>query len=69
MVLRAQGASILDSLLDQYADTDNVSFVGEYLRVFIQYPALLPSWFNLAKIKKLLLVILEPEFNIQSDAI
>ena len=69
MILRHQGSKLIDALLDQYSDTDNVSFVGEYLRIFAQYPSLLPSWYDLSKIKRLLQVILNPEFNIQSDAI
>lgn len=69
MTLRSKGPALLDQLLDQYVDVDNVSFVGEYLRAFVKYPTLLPAWFDLNRIKKLLLVILQPEFNIQSDAI
>jgi len=69
MILRDNGERILTSLLTQYTDTDNVSFIGEYLRLYTAYPSMLPAWFNLGFIKELLQLILEPEFNISSDAI
>ena len=63
------GSAILKHLLSMYNDIDNVSFMGEYLRMFTVYPALLPCWYNLEYIKELTQVIFQPEFNIQSDAI
>lgn len=63
------GSAILKHLLSMYNDIDNVSFMGEYLRMFTVYPSLLPCWYNLEYIKNLIQVIFQPEFNIQSDAI
>ena len=44
------GSAILKQLLSMYNDIDNVSFMGEYLRMFTVYPALLPCWYNLVHI-------------------
>ena len=48
------GSTTLKKLLSIYNDIDNVSFVGEYLRMFTVYPALLPCWYNLNYIKDLI---------------
>ena len=69
MVIREAGPGILDSLLTQYEDPDNAHFVGEYLRMFAQYPALLKCWCKMSRIQTLLKVILNFNFNIQSDAV
>ena len=69
MVVRERGPAILDSLLSQYEDPDKVHFVGEYLRMFTSYPALLKCWCKMSRIEKLLRVILNFNFTIQSDAV
>ena len=48
------GSAILKHLLSMYNDIDNVSFMGEYLRMFTVYPALLPCWYNLDYIIELI---------------
>ena len=69
MLVRERGNIILDLLLSTYENPDNVHFVGEYLRVFTLYPVLLKSWCNMRQINKLLRIILNSDFNIQSDAV
>ena len=54
MTLRANGDQVLKNLLSQYENIDNVSFVGEYLRLYTQYSTLLPSWYSMDRIKSLL---------------
>lgn len=60
---------ILDKLLAQYENHDYAPFVGEYLRLFTQFPLLLKAWCRMSRIQNLLHVILNFDFNIQSDAV
>lgn len=69
MILRESGSKIILTLLERYNDTDNVSFIGEYLRLYTAHGTMLPAWFNLDFIKRLIGIILEPEFNVSSDAL
>ena len=69
MVVKEMGHSILESLLSQYENQEYTHFVGEYLRMFAQYPVLLKCWCKMSRIQKLLKVILNNNFNIQSDAV
>mmetsp|Transcript_5809 Transcript_5809/g.6926 ORF Transcript_5809/g.6926 Transcript_5809/m.6926 type:complete len:232 (+) Transcript_5809:532-1227(+) len=69
MVVRDSGPSIIDKLLGQYENHDDAHFVGEYLRMYAQYPALLKCWCKMGRIQTLLRVILNFNFNIQSDAV
>ena len=68
-MVKDQGPQILEHLLDLYDNADNVHFVGEYLRLFTQYPTLLSCWLKIRLIRKLLNSVLNTDFVIQGDAI
>ena len=69
MAVKEQGQKIIDKLLGQYEHTDNVYFVGEYLRFFTRIPTLLRCFMNVYLIKVLLRTVLNTDFNIQGDAV
>lgn len=58
------GTSVLRTLLTQYENLDYVNIIGEYLRVYTQYPAMLSSWFDMGLIKSLLRAVLNTVFDI-----
>ena len=69
MAVKDSGSVIIDKLLGQYEHSDNVYFVGEYLRFFTRIPTLLGCFMKVRLIKVLLRVVLNTDFNIQGDAV
>ena len=50
IVLSERAPGILDKLLSEYENHDYAPFIGEYLRVFTQFPVLLKAWCRMARI-------------------
>ena len=50
IILSERAPGILDKLLSEYENHDYAPFIGEYLRVFTQFPVLLKAWCRMARI-------------------
>lgn len=63
------GRRAVSTLLSRFTDKEAVNFIGVYLRMFTDSSYLLPAWLHLDAISALLNMVIETDFNIQSEAI
>lgn len=68
--VRTEASRVVNGLLDRYGRHEAATFVGIYIRVFTASETLMEtSWLNLDHIRRLKKLVLDPDFNVQSDAL
>jgi hypothetical protein len=60
---------VVAGLLQRYAQHESTTLVGIYLRLFTASEELLVAWLHLDHIAKLKKLVLNSDFNVQSDAL
>jgi|688.fasta_scaffold2723599_1 hypothetical protein len=69
LALEPKANQLVGVLLDKYNNHDTATLVGHYLRIFASSEILLQGWLDLGHIKKLKKLVLNVDFNVQSDAL
>ena len=70
MALLPEANTVVGSLLNKYGKHDAATLVGIYLRLFTRTEELMEAgWLDLNHIKLLKKLVLDPDFNVQSDAL